>query len=56
MLVSYSQSKSMQDNLGLKWYTDVKEAPVVSKYINKPMLLFFTGSDIAAGKLPKKKF
>lgn len=29
----------------LKWYTDVKEAITVSNKVNKPMLLFFTGSD-----------
>ncbi|MEO8533136.1 MAG: thioredoxin family protein [Flavobacterium sp.] len=29
----------------LKWYTDVKEAITVSNKENKPMLLFFTGSD-----------
>jgi protein disulfide-isomerase len=30
---------------GLKWYTDVKEAITVSNKENKPMLMFFTGSD-----------
>lgn len=30
---------------GSSWYTDVKEALVVSAKQNKPMLLFFTGSD-----------
>jgi len=29
----------------LKWYTDVKEAIAVSNKENKPMLMFFTGSD-----------
>ncbi|MEO6176452.1 MAG: thioredoxin family protein [Flavobacterium circumlabens] len=29
----------------LKWYTDVKEAITISNKENKPMLLFFTGSD-----------
>ncbi|MBF4514926.1 thioredoxin family protein [Flavobacterium sp. ANB] len=29
----------------LKWYTDVKEAITVSNKENKPMLMFFTGSD-----------
>jgi thioredoxin-related protein len=29
----------------LKWYTDVKEAIIVSNKEKKPMLLFFTGSD-----------
>jgi thioredoxin-related protein len=29
----------------LKWYTDVKEAITVSNKVNKPMLMFFTGSD-----------
>lgn len=29
----------------LKWYTDVKEAISVSNKVNKPMLMFFTGSD-----------
>ncbi|WP_291151589.1 thioredoxin family protein [Flavobacterium sp. UBA7680] len=29
----------------LKWYTDVKEAITVSNKEQKPMLLFFTGSD-----------
>jgi protein disulfide-isomerase len=46
MLVSYSQSKiNAGQPVGLKWYTDVKEALVVSTKDNKPMLLFFTGSD-----------
>lgn len=29
----------------LKWYTDVKEAVAVGNKQNKPLLLFFTGSD-----------
>ncbi|RZJ54750.1 MAG: DUF255 domain-containing protein [Flavobacterium sp.] len=29
----------------LKWYTDVREAITVSNKENKPMLMFFTGSD-----------
>jgi thioredoxin-related protein len=29
----------------LKWYTDVKEAIAVSNKEQKPMLMFFTGSD-----------
>ncbi len=29
----------------LKWHTDVKEAIAISTKENKPMLLFFTGSD-----------
>ena len=29
----------------LKWYTDVQEAIAVSNKENKPMMLFFTGSD-----------
>ncbi|WP_394776406.1 thioredoxin family protein [Flavobacterium sp.] len=29
----------------LKWYTDVKEAITVSNKEQKPMLMFFTGSD-----------
>ncbi|KLT71502.1 MULTISPECIES: thioredoxin family protein [Flavobacterium] len=29
----------------LKWHTDVKEAIAISNKENKPMLLFFTGSD-----------
>lgn len=29
----------------LNWHTDVKEAVAISKKENKPMLLFFTGSD-----------
>ena len=29
----------------VKWYTDVNEAIAVGKKLNKPLLLFFTGSD-----------
>ena len=29
----------------LKWYTDVREAIIVSNKEQKPMLMFFTGSD-----------
>lgn len=36
-------SINAQENL--KWHTDMKEAIAVSKSENKPMFLFFTGSD-----------
>ncbi|MEN9699731.1 MAG: hypothetical protein RLZZ301_929 [Bacteroidota bacterium] len=29
----------------LKWYTDINEATAIAKKENKPMMLFFTGSD-----------
>jgi protein disulfide-isomerase len=38
-------SMSIQAQEGLKWHTDMKEAIAVSKSENKPMFLFFTGSD-----------
>lgn len=46
MLVMHSQTASIDKReAGSSWYTDVKEALVVSAKENKPMLLFFTGSD-----------
>lgn len=36
--ISFSQSE-------LKWYTDMNEAAKVAQKDNKPMMLFFTGSD-----------
>jgi protein disulfide-isomerase len=46
MLVSYSQDKiDSKQVIGLKWHNDVKEAMVVSTKENKPLFLFFTGSD-----------
>lgn len=41
-LISASTTVSAQD---LKWYTDVREAITVSNKEQKPMLMFFTGSD-----------
>ena len=45
MLVIHSQSIISNQQVGATWYTDVKEALVVSVKENKPLLLFFTGSD-----------
>jgi protein disulfide-isomerase len=46
MLMVHSQSTSSAKQEGNSiWYTDVKEAMVVSTTENKPLLLFFTGSD-----------
>ncbi|MDG2431491.1 thioredoxin family protein [Flavobacterium sp.] len=46
MLMVHSQSTSSAKQEGNSiWYTDVKEAMVVSATKNKPLLLFFTGSD-----------
>jgi protein disulfide-isomerase len=41
-LINASTTVSAQD---LKWYTDVREAITVSNKEQKPMLMFFTGSD-----------
>lgn len=41
-LISASSTVKAQD---LKWYTDVREAITVSNKEQKPMLMFFTGSD-----------
>lgn len=46
LFTMHAQGKS--DNAkasGLTWHTDVKEAMAVSNKENKPLLLFFTGSD-----------
>lgn len=38
-------SKGSEQTKQLKWYTDVKEAITISSQKQKPLLLFFTGSD-----------
>jgi thioredoxin-related protein len=46
MATMHAQSMSDVEKAdGLTWHTDVKEAMVVSNKQNKPLLLFFTGSD-----------
>ncbi|WP_418264067.1 thioredoxin family protein [Flavobacterium faecale] len=42
LLIVFSISSQAQD---LKWHTNIKEAINVSSKENKPMMLFFTGSD-----------
>jgi protein disulfide-isomerase len=42
VFILFSVTAHSQD---LKWYTDVKEASAVSMKTNKPLMLFFTGSD-----------
>ncbi|MBC7642562.1 MAG: thioredoxin family protein [Flavobacterium sp.] len=43
LLLIGGMSISAQENL--KWHTDMKEAIAISKSENKPLFLFFTGSD-----------
>lgn len=46
MLVIQAQAtKTSEQTAHPKWYADVKEALVVSNKENKPLFLFFTGSD-----------
>ena len=46
MLVIQAQAtKTSERTAPPKWYADVKEALVVSNKENKPLFLFFTGSD-----------
>ena len=46
VVVIHSQANSdSREATNLTWHTDVKEALVVSNKENKPLLLFFTGSD-----------
>ncbi|WP_366185166.1 thioredoxin family protein [Flavobacterium ovatum] len=42
LLIIVSVSSQAQD---LKWHTNIKEAITVSSKENKPLMLFFTGSD-----------
>ena len=43
LLLIGTMSINAQENL--KWHTDMKEAVAISKSENKPLFLFFTGSD-----------
>jgi len=36
---------SFAQKTALTWYTDINEASAIAKKENKPMMLFFTGSD-----------
>lgn len=53
-----STSTYAQDNdISLNWLTNVEEAQKISKKTNKPILLYFTGSDWCSPcKLLKKDF
>ncbi|MFB9078478.1 thioredoxin family protein [Flavobacterium procerum] len=44
LIVLFFSISAMQAQ-DLKWYTDVREAITVSNKVQKPMLMFFTGSD-----------
>ena len=46
VFILHAQMKTdVEQSNSLTWHTDVKEALVVSNKENKPLLLFFTGSD-----------
>ncbi|MCL9809324.1 thioredoxin family protein [Flavobacterium luminosum] len=44
-LLIFSFTENVKPVESLKWHTNVKEAAAVAQKTNKPMLLFFTGSD-----------